>query len=109
MTGLYDGTRISAISPEREANQNSVTGVKGVYWSSREKNFTARAKCSSHHWEEHFLFLSAVKSVHDADVEAREDRAERLHKLVHDRPDLRLVPPSDCVGKLTAAVKLHDG
>lgn len=101
VTGLYDGTRISAISPEREANQNSVTGVKGVYLHAK--------KCSSHHWEEHFLFLSAVKSVHDADVEAREDRAERLHNLVHDRPDLRLVPPSDCVGKLTAAVKLHDG
>ena len=38
----YDGTIISAIKPERKANINSKTGVKGVYWSNREQCYIAK-------------------------------------------------------------------
>lgn len=38
----YDGTMISAINPERKANINSKTGVKGVYWSNREQCYIAK-------------------------------------------------------------------
>lgn len=37
----YDGTMITAINPERKANVNSKTGVKGVYWSNREQCYIA--------------------------------------------------------------------
>ncbi len=32
----YDGTMISAISPDRKPNANNTSGIKGVYWSKRE-------------------------------------------------------------------------
>lgn len=38
----YGGTEIAAIRPERGANKNSVTGVKGVYWSKREGCYIAK-------------------------------------------------------------------
>lgn len=38
----YDGTEIAAIRPERSANKNSTTGVKGVYWSNREGRYIAK-------------------------------------------------------------------
>lgn len=33
---------ITAINPERGANVNSKTGVKGVYWSNREQCYIAK-------------------------------------------------------------------
>ena len=32
----YDGTNLTAINPDRGANKNSRSGIRGVYWSSRE-------------------------------------------------------------------------
>ena len=40
--GHYDGTTISAIKPDRQANKNSRSGVKGVYWSDREQIWIAK-------------------------------------------------------------------
>lgn len=40
--GHYDGTTISAIKPDRQANKNSQSGVKGVYWSDREQMWIAK-------------------------------------------------------------------
>ena len=39
--GRYQGTVVSAIRPDRPANKNSHSGVKGVYWSSREERWIA--------------------------------------------------------------------
>lgn len=40
--GQVDGTTLSAIRPERGANRNSKSGVKGVYWSDREGCWIAK-------------------------------------------------------------------
>ena len=40
--GQVDGTTLSAIRPERGANRNSRSGVKGVYWSDREGCWIAK-------------------------------------------------------------------
>ena len=42
VVGHFDGTTISTISPERKANKNSRTGVKGVYWSNSEGCYIAK-------------------------------------------------------------------
>lgn len=42
VVGHFDGTTISAINPERKANKNSQTGVKGVYWSNSEGCYIAK-------------------------------------------------------------------
>lgn len=39
---LYDGTMISALNPDRKANKNSKTGIKGVYWSKREQRYITK-------------------------------------------------------------------
>ncbi len=38
----FDGTTVTAIRPERPANSNSKSGVKGVYWSNREQCWVAK-------------------------------------------------------------------
>lgn len=40
--GQVDGTTLSAIRPERGANKNSKSGIKGVYWSDRERCWIAK-------------------------------------------------------------------
>lgn len=40
--GQVDGTTLSAIRPERGANKNSKSGIKGVYWSDREGCWIAK-------------------------------------------------------------------
>lgn len=40
--GHFAGTSVSAIRPERGANSNSKSGVKGVYWSNREQCWIAK-------------------------------------------------------------------
>ena len=40
--GDVDGTRLSAIKPDRPANSNSRSGVKGVYWSEKEHCWHAK-------------------------------------------------------------------
>lgn len=40
--GQFDGTTVTAIVPERPANANSKSGVKGVYWSNREQCWIAK-------------------------------------------------------------------
>lgn len=42
VVGHFDGTTISTINPERKANKNSKTGVKGVYWSNSEGTYIAK-------------------------------------------------------------------
>lgn len=42
VVGHFDGTTISAINPERKANRNSKSGVKGVYWSNSEGCYIAK-------------------------------------------------------------------
>ena len=36
------GTTLTAINPERGANRNSKSGVRGVYWSNREGRWVAK-------------------------------------------------------------------
>ena len=40
--GQVDGTTLSAIRPERGANKNSKSGIKGVYWSARDGCWIAK-------------------------------------------------------------------
>lgn len=40
--GRYDGTVLSAIKPDRKANRNSKTGVKGVHYSQAEGCYKAQ-------------------------------------------------------------------
>lgn len=40
--GHYDGTTVSAIRPDRPANRNSKSGIRGVYWSTREQCWIAK-------------------------------------------------------------------
>ena len=40
--GQMDGTTLSAIRPERGANKNSKSGIKGVYWSARDGCWIAK-------------------------------------------------------------------
>lgn len=40
--GHFSGTTVTAIRPERPANANSKSGVKGVYWSNREQCWIAK-------------------------------------------------------------------
>lgn len=40
--GQYNGTTISAIKPDRKANKNSKSGIKGVYWSKAESRWIAK-------------------------------------------------------------------
>ena len=40
--GRYGGTVISAIQPDRLANSNSNSGIKGVYWSNGEQCWIAK-------------------------------------------------------------------
>ena len=42
VVGHFGGTTISTINPERKANKNSRTGVKGVYWSNSEGCYIAK-------------------------------------------------------------------
>lgn len=39
--GQTDGTTLSAIVPTRKANRNSKSGIKGVYWNTREQRWIA--------------------------------------------------------------------
>ena len=39
--GQIDGTTLSAIVPTRKANRNSKSGIKGVYWNTREQRWIA--------------------------------------------------------------------
>lgn len=41
VVGHYSGTTVTAIKPERKANKNSKSGVKGVSWSSSKKLWVA--------------------------------------------------------------------
>lgn len=40
--GHYDGTTVSTIRPDRPANRNSKSGIRGVYWSTREQCWIAK-------------------------------------------------------------------
>ncbi len=40
--GRYGGTMVSAIRPDRPANKNSRSGVRGVYWSERDGCWIAK-------------------------------------------------------------------
>ncbi len=40
--GLYDGTMLSAIRPERGPNKNSKTGVKGVHFRTKDNCYIAK-------------------------------------------------------------------
>lgn len=42
VVGYHNGTVLSAIRPERGPNKNSKSGVKGVYWSTREQCWIAK-------------------------------------------------------------------
>lgn len=40
--GRFSGTVVSAIRPDRPPNKNNLSGVKGVYWNSREQRWIAK-------------------------------------------------------------------
>ncbi len=42
VVGHVDGTTLTAIRPTRPPNKNSKSGVKGVYWNSREQIWIAK-------------------------------------------------------------------
>lgn len=74
----YDGTQITLIQPDRTANQNSKTGVKGVYWSNREGCYIAKIG-----FKGKSIFLGRYKNIEDAKkarIRAEEEYYEPIIK-----------------------------
>lgn len=69
--GHYDGTTVSAIRPERPPNKNNTSGVKGVYWNTREKIWIAKIGVKGKS-----ITLGRFKSLDDA-KKARKDAEEK--------------------------------
>lgn len=69
--GQVAGTTLTAIRPERSANRNSKSGVRGVYWSDREKRWIAKITVQRRQ-----ITLGRYHNLEDA-VKARKDAEKR--------------------------------
>lgn len=76
--GRYRGTVISAISPERPANKNSKSGIKGVYWSDRDQKWVAKIG-----FRGKTITIGRYASVGDA-ARAREFAESNLYRPIID-------------------------
>lgn len=76
--GHYAGTTISGIRPERGPNKNNTSGVKGVYWSSREQLWIAKIGVQSKN-----ITLGRFRSLDDAE-KARKEAEEKYYAPIID-------------------------
>ena len=83
--GRYDGTVVSSIRPDRAANKNSKSGVKGVFWSNRDGCWIARigVRGRSIHLGRFALLSDAIKARQAAEekyyapiIEAYDERSK---------------------------------
>ena len=72
----YDGTQLSAISPDRPANKNSKSGVKGVYWNEREGKWIAKITIRRKN-----ITLGRFTRIEDAII-ARKEAEEKYFKPI---------------------------
>lgn len=66
-----DGTQLTAIRPDRPANKNSKSGVKGVYWSDREGRWIAKIG-----FQNQTITIGRFSNLDDA-ISARRDAEEK--------------------------------
>lgn len=71
-----DGTNLTAINPDRGANKNSKSGIKGVYWSNREGRWIAKIGIRNK-----TITLGRFSSINDA-ISARKAAEEEYFKPI---------------------------
>lgn len=72
----YDGTQLSAIKPDRPANKNNKSGIKGVYWSAREGRWIAKITI-----RRKSITLGRFQSIEEA-AAARKEAEEKYFKPI---------------------------
>lgn len=70
-TGRFEGTAISLITPERGANKNSKSGIKGVSWNKSKGKWVATMRFKNRQ-----IYLGAFTNIEDA-IKARKAAEEK--------------------------------
>lgn len=77
--GHFDGTTISLIKPERPANKNSKSGIKGVSWNKSKGKWVATMRFKNKQ-----MFLGAFSAIEDA-IKARKAAEEKYFQPTIER------------------------
>ncbi len=88
VVGHYNGTAISAIQPDRPPNKNNTSGIKGVYWNSREQMWVARIG-----FKGKSIHLGRFAKIEDAEKARKEAEKKYFLPIIKEYEDLE--KPSD--------------
>lgn len=79
LIGHFEGTTISTIKPERKANKNNKSGIKGVCWSKSKGKWVATIQ-----FKRTRIYLGSFLSIDDA-IKARKAAEEKYYTPTIER------------------------